>query len=587
MMMIRRKLKNRKPQIANRRLRRTGAALLVVLFVVMVITILSLGFLSRSDVELACGENMILHSQMDYLAESGLEHARGLILCPQDINDEYWTGAERLQLVAGSDDYYDVNVERHEPNSGPTYRCNYSIISSACREKGGEKIGRSGLKAELRLDPCIALWTGASTALADVMAINGDVRCNGTLTNEGIVNGDVFVGNLNGTIGGQEKPIGELSLEWPRVTIEDFTTNYSTQIIPVGKIQDTSIGGWTEIWHRSSSLEVGDDVQIDGMLIVDGDLTITGTGNSITAHKNVPALLVTGDIVIASDSSLDVYGLAVVEGDVQISADGGVINILGGLFVGGILAEMAADSSGNGNTAILHNGASWQPSGGQVGGALEFDGVDDYAQTADDLNKLQLTGNYTLAVWIKADWTQKSWAGIFSKCSPNGSVNHWTLQFDSSVPRRLVIYHPTANWYTGITLNDVGGGWHHIKIVRNGNTMISYLDDNEIKNDTWNDNPGSGAGHLNIGVDRTASSDYVYEGLIDDVRIYNRAPDANEVYPSADALIGYWSLDEQGDNNVSVTVAPAKTAIIVWSPSGDTEMWGQAARAFFRSIKRN
>ena len=58
---------------------RSGAALLVVLLVVMVITILSLGFLSRSDVELACGQNMVLHTHMDYLAESGLEHAKGLI----------------------------------------------------------------------------------------------------------------------------------------------------------------------------------------------------------------------------------------------------------------------------------------------------------------------------------------------------------------------------------------------------------------------------------------------------------------------------------------------------------------------------
>ena len=62
---------------------RRGVALLVVLFVVMVITILSLGFLSRSDGELACGQNMVIRTQMDYLAESGLEHAKGLILRKQ------------------------------------------------------------------------------------------------------------------------------------------------------------------------------------------------------------------------------------------------------------------------------------------------------------------------------------------------------------------------------------------------------------------------------------------------------------------------------------------------------------------------
>ncbi|MHC4096666.1 MAG: hypothetical protein ACYSU3_11500 [Planctomycetota bacterium] len=38
-----------------KRKKREGAALLIVLFVVMAITVLSLGFISRSDVELACG----------------------------------------------------------------------------------------------------------------------------------------------------------------------------------------------------------------------------------------------------------------------------------------------------------------------------------------------------------------------------------------------------------------------------------------------------------------------------------------------------------------------------------------------------
>jgi len=71
--------------IKMKRLKRTkqnGAALLIVLFVVMVIAVVSLGFMSRSDVELACGQNMMLRTQMDHLAESGLEHAKGLMLSP-------------------------------------------------------------------------------------------------------------------------------------------------------------------------------------------------------------------------------------------------------------------------------------------------------------------------------------------------------------------------------------------------------------------------------------------------------------------------------------------------------------------------
>ena len=96
--------------MTNQNSKNRGSALLVVLLIVMAATILSLGFLSRSDVELACGQNMTLRTQMDYLAESGLEHARGLILNPQDVETEYWAGAVRQQLVAGSDDYYDINL---------------------------------------------------------------------------------------------------------------------------------------------------------------------------------------------------------------------------------------------------------------------------------------------------------------------------------------------------------------------------------------------------------------------------------------------------------------------------------------------
>ncbi len=116
---------------------RPGVALLVVLFIVMAITILSLGFVSRSDVELACGQNMLLRTNMDYLAESGLEHARGLILNPQDVSSEYFTDATAQQLVGGGRDYYDLHVVRDD--SDPMNHCNYIIDCNSYRLESGEK----------------------------------------------------------------------------------------------------------------------------------------------------------------------------------------------------------------------------------------------------------------------------------------------------------------------------------------------------------------------------------------------------------------------------------------------------------------
>jgi hypothetical protein len=568
-----------------KRRKQEGAALLVVLFIVMTVTILSLGYLSRSDIESACGENMILRAQMDYLAESGLEHARGLILNPQDVGSEYWQGGMIQQLYSGND-YYDVNITQHDPCDGPTYRCNYDITCEAYRDKSGEKIGRSILKAELRLDPCIALWTGRDMAVSGAVVINGDVYCNGTLTNEGVINGDVFAGVLSGSIAGQHKTTGDLSLEWPRVTVADFTSHYSEETISTDNLYAQTLGSCNpvRVCYRNGNLMLSGNVQIEGMLIVEGDLIVRGDGNIITAAKNLPALLVTRDVIIEDGGGLDVDGLVVVDGDVQVSADSNNVGVLGGLFVAGSVAQTTADSSGNGNTAMLYDNPSWQPSGGQIDGALGFDGTNDYVQTPDDASKLQLTGDYTLAVWIKADVTEKDWAGILSKCDPSGSINHWTLQFDNANPKKLIVHHSIGSWDTGIRLGGVAGAWHHIRIVRSGDWMTSYLDGTEKHSNTWSENPGSGNGHLNIGADRNALSNYVYKGLIDDVRIYDCAPDANETYPSVDP-IAHWKLDEPGAN-VNVTAVPSKTAIVLWSEAGVAEKWGQAAGAFFRSIER-
>ncbi|MCK4914029.1 MAG: hypothetical protein KAS69_05495 [Planctomycetes bacterium] len=150
-------MKKTKLEIQSNHNNKSAVALLAVLLIVMVITILSLGFLARSDVELTCGQNMILRAQMDYLAESGLEHARSLILPnPPDHNLESWTWTS--QIVPDSNDYYSVEVtlpplvDPCDPNV-----CDYEITSIAYREieEDGEtiRIGRSFLKAELRVDP--------------------------------------------------------------------------------------------------------------------------------------------------------------------------------------------------------------------------------------------------------------------------------------------------------------------------------------------------------------------------------------------------------------------------------------------------
>jgi len=323
---------------------RPGVALLVVLFIVMAITILSLGFVSRSDVELACGQNMIFRTEMDYLAESGLEHARGLILNPQDVSTEFWTGDTNLQLTSGSD-FYEVSVDRDANDF-----CNYIIDCKSYRLKGADTIGRSSVRAILRLDPCIAFWTGSSTTLSPQVTINGDVYCTGDLTNNGLVGGDIFAtGTITGAnIEGQKQVVAEAPVAWPNLAVADFEPTYyidstpysAQQIVDVNIPTPSSLDG---VWYRTGDVNMPGNVTVNGTLVVDGTLRISGLNNVITAQKNFPALLVTGQVIMEDSASLVIRGLAQVEQGISIDAGAASANIVvtGGLFIanGGVASD--------------------------------------------------------------------------------------------------------------------------------------------------------------------------------------------------------------------------------------------------------
>ncbi len=349
---------------------RPGAALLIVLFIVMAITITALGFVSQSDVELACGQNMVLRRQMDYLAESGLEHARGLILNPQDASSEYWMGHTGLQLVSGND-YYDVKVDRDTND-----RCNYFIDCNSYRLKGTERVGFSSLRAVLRIDPCIAYWVGSHTTVSSNMNIKGDVYCGGVLTNNGTINGDLFATNLNGTNPtGQRKAISEAGVVWPNLSIVDFGTAYTTigpNIPPISY----SPG----VYYYAGDVNMPGNVTINGTLVVGGKLTVSGLNNTIIATKNSPALVVTGQLVMKQGGALVVSGLAQIGQAISIDAGTSAsIQVTGGLFVwtGGVTSNVVSVSVISdpeiASIEVSPGGGSrrWKPAGGAFFRSIE------------------------------------------------------------------------------------------------------------------------------------------------------------------------------------------------------------------------
>ncbi|MHC4149260.1 MAG: hypothetical protein ACYSR5_07240 [Planctomycetota bacterium] len=325
---------------------REGVALIVVLFIVMAVTVLSLAYLSRSDVELVCGQNMILRTQMDYLADSGLEHARGLLLGCQDVSSEYWTGADGLQIVPGCDDYYDVNVVK-------LGECNYEVHCEGYRMKSGEKIGSSKLMAEVRLDPSIGLWVETTWTSEIQTTVNGDVYCNAGLEGAGDINGDVFAGGsiTAANIEGQtNENVTQPPIAWPGVDINDFSsvyyvesTGYAVQNIAPGTYSNCSFGSALseppEVFYCGGDIQLAGGVTLYGMLVVSQSLVVSdaniGVANVITAGKNLPALLVGGEVTVETAGKLTVNGLTQIANRMRIGdgAENVDIDIVGGLFI--------------------------------------------------------------------------------------------------------------------------------------------------------------------------------------------------------------------------------------------------------------
>ncbi len=66
------------------------------------------------------------------------------------------------------------------------------------------------------------------------------------------------------------------------------------------------------------------------------------------------------------------------------------------------------------------------------------------------------------------------------------------------------------------------GDWHRIGLVWNGSSRTLYVDDVEVAKDAQDGLESATAG-LYIGIGKAMEPGTYWSGLIDDVRIYNRA----------------------------------------------------------------
>jgi len=178
--------------------------------------------------------------------------------------------------------------------------------------------------------------------------------------------------------------------------------------------------------------------------------------------------------------------------------------------------SVANDSAGV-NDGTLKGDPLWQPAGGAVDGALAFDGTDDYVSTDFVLNPAD--GPFSVFAWIKG--TAPGQAII----SQTGGTN-WLLADPSEGKLRTSLLRPGGGRTAPQPLISefiiTDGNWHRVGFVWDGSNRILYADGAEVARDTQSGLESSEGG-LYIGAGSTLDAANFWTGLIDDVRIYDRA----------------------------------------------------------------
>lgn len=134
-------------------------------------------------------------------------------------------------------------------------------------------------------------------------------------------------------------------------------------------------------------------------------------------------------------------------------------------------AGEVGDSSGNNYNGKALNGLGTSSSG-KVCGAGSFNGSSQFVSISDDPN-LRLTGNFTLAAWIKT--TSSAANDIISKVSPTSPYGGYEFNLGYGTAGKPALQSGGWNYSTGTSqIND--GAWHHVAVQVNGTSIQYFVD---------------------------------------------------------------------------------------------------------------
>lgn len=266
--------------------------------------------------------------------------------------------------------------------------------------------------------------------------------------------------------------------------------------------------------------------------------------------------------------------------------------------------DSSATNGGTSGSLSFIATPTWVP--GKEGSALEFDGSTQGLVSGSGITSLQITGDVTVATWLKANSFDISDAIVLMRGETDDESNNQNFSIETSDgaaggANDIFYEHESGagvnterTWDTNLAT----GRWYHVAIVRDATakTVSLYLDGALFSTQSYTSAPTGGTVGI-LHVAQSTSASRYFDGKLDDIRVYNYALSAAQIsyIYNRGGPVGYWEFDEcegsvahdssvnAADGNISIGGTAPQTSTGTCNSGTSTEAWNNGTSGKFSS----
>jgi hypothetical protein len=245
-------------------------------------------------------------------------------------------------------------------------------------------------------------------------------------------------------------------------------------------------------------------------------------------------------------------------------------NLVGWWRLEDSIGSTALDSSGHDRNGSI-SGATWfnDPIRDWC---LSFDGSDDYVSVPSN-DALNITGDITISAWVYFESGGTELDGseqvIVAKTVNNGAYdNPFDFRTNASVEPRLTLIRADANGHE-VVYSDAPMSihqWHHVLVKVENNVPNFYVDGN-VTGKTAESFTKTPTGNTNPVLISRRDDGLYFNGVIDDVQIYNIALSAEKIQQLYQNGQSYKASNPNPANGVT---SVEQNVVLSWSPGKNT-----------------